>query len=307
MRILLSFVLNVLCLVSTTFSANAGVTILPLCEYDKKIDDFDFVAKIINFNSGVAGSVVFINEGKHFITSKHCVTHDGKPDGMLLDSSNFVIQSGDDYFVVSKLYQNPHCDIAIGELSKKAKNYALILNTSVARGVNFYGVGYGMSSSNTNDETIHFDIEYGTKRIFKNTLQGCFDDYHPYFLDAQIISRIYYFNLRKPNSQFGNPIQGEGMPGPGDSGGGLFVDNDGSIEVFAVICAVQTKHPYISYAIDLFTQKKWIESICPHAFSKRKISLCFLESDIQINYEKITDYYSVYGLYERRKLRIVKV
>lgn len=301
------FVSYVLCIFLTILSAHAGVTILPLCENDRKLEEFEFVGKIVNFNNGISGSVVFINNGNHFITSKHCVTHDGKPEGMLLDATNFVVQQGEEYFLVSRMHQNSHCDLAIGELYRPAKRSVKLLNGQLYGNESFYGAGYGMSCTKTDTEILQFDIEYGTKRIFKNTLQGSFEDYYPTLLGNLITAKIHYFNLRRPGSPCGNPIQGEGIPGPGDSGGGLFIDNNGSLELFAVIFAVQTHAPFFSYAVDLYTQKKWIESICPQAFSTRTIVLCVLQSDEQDLHQNKADFSTIYGFYERKKLRVVKV
>lgn len=297
----------VLCLLTTFFVAQAGVTVVPLCENDKNENDFPFVGKIVNFKNGICGSAVFINEGKHIITSKHCVTHDGKPDGMLLDSSNFLVQSGDDYYMLSKLYDCPHSDIAIGALFRTAKYSIKLMNGEAPAKSSFYGAGYGKSSTKISEASIEFDVEYGTKRVFKNTLQGCYEEYGPSGFGGVSTSKIYYFNLRHKNSKYGEPIQGEGMPGPGDSGGGLFYLNNKNLEMFAVIYAVQTSSPYLCYAIDVGTQKAWIESICPDAFSRNKVTpLCVQSDSLYLNYS-LSDKYRVYGLNDRRRLRVIRV
>lgn len=261
------FLFSLVLCIFTSIRAYCGVTLLPLCENDLKTTDFRFVGQLINMNSGVVGSAVAIGNGKFIVTAKHCVTHNGKLDGMLLDGSNFVYIQGEKYVTINKFWSNEACDIAIGLLNDAVPHTVRIANDQIPEGATFYGAGFGKSCSILNDKKLDFDIDYGTLRVFKNTIKGHFEDVQFHIFRSLHLSQVYYFNLRFPGSQFGEPIQGEGMPGPGDSGGGLFVNNNGKIELFAIISAIKVDAPFYGYATDLFSQKKWIQILVGDSFS----------------------------------------
>jgi hypothetical protein len=79
---------------------------------------------------------------------------------------------------------------------------------------------------------------------------------------------MYYFMLRGPSSKvdIGQAIMGEGMHGPGDSGGGIFSRFDNQFYLLGIIDAIYDEAPITGFAVELATHRKWIESVVPEAF-----------------------------------------
>lgn len=236
----------------------------PACPLDLKTKDFPFVGGIYNKFTKSAGSAVVIGYGDFIITARHCVTasHDIAGEAACVDDIIFI---GDDKnYGISQIILNPHADLAICRLiephtsSVKVFPY-LTLNDE------FYGVGVGRGATKINYDKLEFDLPYGTKRVFKNEMQGLimktFKDKH-----KQDQKFVMYYYLLRDKSFFENQIVGEGMQGPGDSGGGLFLYHDQQIYLIGIISSLSEEKPITGFSVELTTQREWIESVVANAF-----------------------------------------
>lgn len=248
-------------------SGKASVTILPQKEKDKTTDDFCFVGTLENISNNSAGSGTVIGDGSFALTARHVVTHNGETYGMILDPSNFVFTINNIKYNVEKIYADNPNDIAIIKLSGIYQNPVKIHNSGNLSNTIFYGAGYGKSSSDAKYDFINWDIEYGNLRIFKNKISG--QIINLYVKDNTLkITTEYFFSLSNPDDDFA--IDGEGMFGPGDSGGGIFVFNNDQPEIIGVIKALSIEYPIIGYFVDIYACKEWIEKIVPNAFAEEK-------------------------------------
>jgi hypothetical protein len=269
---------SLLILLTTFVAAKASVTIVPLKSGDKTAQDFPFVGSIHNINSGIMGSGVVIGDGMYVITARHVVTHNGEDTGLILEGSNFIFDLGDGGITVERVFGCPDGDIAILKLASKANASTTIYDSSISIGKDFYSAGFGKSCSNASFDKIDWDLPYGTRRIFKNTIQGGI--YEITISDTIKIEKKLTFTLRDPCSNTDPAIPGEGIFGPGDSGGGLFFNNNGRLELFATISSLTTQKPYTGFVVDLYSYKKWIVKLVPNAFSE---NICMKLDDMPMN------------------------
>lgn len=288
-----TFVLFVFLFLSANFT-EASVTLKPLCKYDKEINDFPFVGKVINVQDLSAGSGVVIGDGSFVLTARHVITHDGSQRGMLLDASNFSFFINEKSYSVEKVYGHDYSDIAILKLNEKIKDTVKIVNSDDILGKTFYGVGFGKSSSLPSAKEIEWNLPYGDKRIYKNkfharikqlTVNSSFE-----IVEEQTIA-FYLEGIKE------EIMPGQGIHGPGDSGGGIFILNaDNTFSLVAVITALTPKEPIIGVMADLFSCKKWIESIAPDSFGIQSVTTI----DIK-DYQKqmIMDQYPFFDVKDR--------
>lgn len=248
-----------------SYNIDGSVVVNPACHLDLKSRDFPFVGGIYNKHTKSAGSAVVIGLGEYIITARHCVTTtlDIAGDAACVDDIIFI---GDDKnYAISQIILNPHADLAICRLLEPHTSSVKIF-PYLTLNDEFYGVGVGRGASAINYNKIEFDLPYGTKRVFKNEMQGLImktfkDEYEQ---DQKFV--MYYYMLRE-KSFSENQIMGEGMQGPGDSGGGLFLYHDQQIYLIGIISSVADERPIAGFSVELTTQKEWIDSVVSNAFS----------------------------------------
>lgn len=261
-KYIIAFCLLMLCF---TTLIDGGVVANPACQMDLKAKDFPFVGGIYNKHTKSAGSAVVIGLGEFIITARHCVTTslDIAGDAVCVDDIVFIVE--DKNYAISQIVLNPDADLAICRLVEPHTS-SVKMFPYLTLSDEFYGVGVGRGASKINYDKLDFDLPYGTKRVFKNEMQGLI---MKTFVDELRTERkfvMYYYMLRE-KSFFENQIMGEGMQGPGDSGGGLFLYHDQQIKLIGIISSVSDERPIAGFAVELTTQKEWIESVVANTFS----------------------------------------
>lgn len=300
MRPILCLLTSLLTFLTTVTAADASVTIVPLNEKDKTAQDFSFVGSLVNINNYSCGSGTVIGDGSFVLTSRHVITHDGRSDGMVLDPSNFVFILDGTGYSVEKIYANNPNDIAILKINGKYPRAIKIHASNKLVGKDFYGAGFGKSSSNPQYNKIDWNIDYGERRIFKNTIAGSISSI--VIQNSTIkVETEYFFYLRDPASKLA--IEGEGIFGPGDSGGGIFIDNCGQLELVGVVRALTLESPITGYFVDVYSCKEWISSIVPDAFCEEKVVLPKISS-VTIRNEALTVDSCIAFIEKRRRLRV---
>lgn len=111
----------------------------------------------------------------------------------------------------------------------------------------------------------------------------------------------YFFYLRDPASNLA--IEGEGIFGPGDSGGGIFIDNHGQLELVGVVRALTLESPITGYFVDVYSCKKWISEIVPDAFCEEKVISPKISS-VTIRSELLPADSCIAFFEKRRRLRV---
>jgi len=260
MRVVLFYFLTLL----ATFNvADASVTLVPLSSNDKTIHDFPFVGKVMNINTHSAGSGTVIGDGLFVLTAKHVVTDDRKSTGLLLEGSNFIFEIDDKNYDIERVYGAPNSDIAILKLVEPCPYYIDKLYDGMYIDTEFYGVGYGSGCIEACSHLLTWDMIYGIKRIYKNKFVFA-SSVEIIIRNETIIEQYLHFILHDPET-LGQPfgaIEGEGLHGPGDSGGGIFVVKNGEIYLAGVICAIsQGVLPYRGIVAGIHENRNWIEAV----------------------------------------------
>ena len=251
--------------------AFSSVTIVPPKAGDKAIENFDFVGMMLNVNNGSCGSGTVIGDGSFVLTARHVVTHNGSDSGMLLDGSNFVFFFIFKKYKILNVYGHPSADIAIVKIDGVCDKAAKISYSNSFAGKEFYGAGFGKSASNATFDSIDWNMEYGIKRIYKNRID--IESISLRIVGNNItMTRVFIFEVSNPATlgQKDGAIEGEGMHGPGDSGGGVFVLEDGELHLFGVISAMTLNFPYTGFVHDVSSCRKWVESIVKDAVAVPK-------------------------------------
>lgn len=264
------FLITLITLLTTFTAANSSVIFIPFSETDKKVTDFPFIGQIVNINNGICGSGTVIYSGEYVLTARHVITATAEEQGLLLDSSNFVFVLGGKTYTIEKVYGSNNVDLAILKLKEKAPVFAEISKTSFLFGHEFYGVGFGRSISIPDMNDLKWDLSYGTLRHFKNRIEGEYIDIVGKN-GVVTVRDLLMFTLEKEDSlnQAGGSISGEGMHGPGDSGGGIFILEEGKLKLAAVVSALTTKAPYMGLLSKIHPHLDWI-NICTGNISKEE-------------------------------------
>lgn len=241
-----------------------GVVVNPACQLDLKSKDFPFVGGIYNKHTKSAGSAVVIGLGEYIITARHCVTKTLDIAGEAACVDDVIFIGDDKNYAITQIILNPNADLAICRLLEPHTSSVQIF-PYLTLNDEFYGVGVGRGSSIINYEKLEFDLPYGTKRVFKNEMQGLI---MKTFRDEKQQDQkfVMYYYLLRDKSFFENQIMGEGMQGPGDSGGGLFIYVDQQIYLIGIISSVSDERPIAGFSVELTTQKEWIDSVVQNAF-----------------------------------------
>lgn len=301
MRPFLCLLTSLLTFLTTVVAASASVTIVPLNKKDKTSQDFSFVGSLVNTNNYSCGSGTVIGDGSFILTSRHVITHNGLSGGMVLDPSNFAFILDGTSYSVDKIYANNPNDIAILKINGKCPRTVKLHSSNNLVGKDFYGAGFGKSSSNAKYDKIDWDIGYGERRIFKNTIAGSINSIVIQKSSIQVETE-YFFYLRDPASKLA--IEGEGVFGPGDSGGGIFIDNNGRLELIGIVRALTLESPITGYFVDAHSCRSWILNIVPDAFCEEPINGKSLSCETLIPPYSYADSCFVY-CQKKRRLRII--
>jgi hypothetical protein len=252
-----------------------SVTVVPMDPLDKNINEFPYVGMVNNYGFYSLGSGIVIGDGTFVITAKHVLSDNGRPDGGIYPVDNYTFDHAGTTYKVEQVWCHPYSDVAIMKLKGKITSTVKIRNNDNLISSEFYGVGFGRSSSMPKFDKIEWDLGYGTKRVFKNTFSVAdFRKYRATKDREEYVEKVMLFMVRNPAIEsFERAIPGEGIFGPGDSGGGLFVKNEvtGEMELAASINSILQSGRVFGYGIDLVYIKKWISGIVPDAVALPKI------------------------------------
>lgn len=209
------------------FSTRSSVISIPSKSKDLDPNLFPYVGGLRNRN-GFTSSAVSIYGGKYALTTRHSVTVDGSISGTISSPTDlfFVVREND----TSTLYQVKACypyddeDLVLLEMQDILPFGAKISkDQKMSDGDIFYGVGYGLTASKPDEYPPVFDKYEARKKVFKNRM----------VLDDSGIT----FDLSKKETlgKDGGAVEGEGMTGLGDSGGGVFVKNGKDIMLVGIL------------------------------------------------------------------------
>jgi len=301
------FFIFILTLLTTVYSAaEASVTVIPLGPKDKKADDFPYVGSVVNLVNNAAGSGSVIGDGTFVLTARHVITHNGSERGMLLDASNFAFNLNGKTYFVDRVYGHSTDDLAILKLKENAGKAVPIYNKNPI-GQTFYGVGFGKSSSCPSYDDIKWDVAYGTKRVYKNTFtwlqeevslnNGCFS-----------VVDSFGFSLHRPETLFSpnGAIEGEGMHGPGDSGGPTLILDGDTYKIAGIMISMTVTPPYSGYIARVDTNLWWIKSVIEPDKGKTTVEILSGLSWSNKDSEFDLYFFPIAGLpVERKKFQIV--
>jgi hypothetical protein len=308
---ILSFIIAI-CLLN--FYASSAVVVNEMCKYDKNISDFPFVGGIYNLRTQGAGTASIIGKGRYVITARHCVTSEGQIEGDTEKPENLMFITNTHNYRISDVYACADSDIAICKLATPSESYVQLKKPiKLMLEEEFYGAGVGKGCSTVSYESLNFDLPYGTLRIFKNAIQGAIVKTFTDECKNQHKFILYYYVLRDPKSPLGPQSLGEGMHGPGDSGGGLFVFEDDALQLFAIISSIVVESPITGFAADVGENSVWIRSIVPDAFddSRHVPTLSMFVPHLRNSAKtypspRFADYTARYVIADFRRVKIVR-
>lgn len=181
---------------------------------------FPCVGKV-GHSDGMGGSTfdctgTVVGNGMFVLTARHCL------DGITDPQDARFNLNGTTYFGFD-IMRHPTADIAIIKLGVMLSDaYPLYCPTGSTTGLQFCGVGFGYSSNPGGMATSVWDGVYGTKRVFYNVIDGP---------DTGLRGEpTVQYSLTIPNG-----IAGEGLHGPGDSGGPMLYNDNGMLKVMGVL------------------------------------------------------------------------
>jgi len=155
------------------------------------------------------GSCVAIGDGSWIITAAH-VLPDYKTAHYV---ASFIYKDPHEY-VIDKVIVHPVYDIALCHLNRRSPQPYEISSKRMPLGTVFYSGGYGRSSRETDIDTIKYEIGPGDLVVFKNIIEES-------TFDPVSLAELDTYDLSCPEES--RTLPGEGIIGPGDSGGGNFV------------------------------------------------------------------------------------
>jgi hypothetical protein len=177
---------------------------------------------MVGHSDGMGGSTfdcsgTVVGNGMFVLTARHCL------DGIADPQNARFSQNGVTYFG-QEIMRHPTADIAIIKLGVMLSDSYPVACPATLTGLQFCGVGFGVGSSNGGTATSTWDLPYGTKRVFYNVIDGLSPDGG---LNGE---RAFEYSLTIPGG-----IAGEGVHGPGDSGGPMLSNINGTVSVVGVL------------------------------------------------------------------------
>lgn len=178
-----------------------------------KPQDF-YTTGLVERSDGFYGSCVVIHDGQWILTAAHMVDN---PDAFYTVSLPYL-DSHD--FIIDTIYRHPFEDIALCHLNRPAPRCAPISFTKLLVGQRFYGAGYGRSSIDPDPNFILFNRNDQNLRIISNKIEHLTNDVENLIVLNDCPHTADY-DIDCPESLFS--VEGEGIVGPGDSGGGIYI------------------------------------------------------------------------------------
>lgn len=221
------FVLGFLFLLTIiTPLAYPSIRVLEMPKKDKTEQDFRSVGFILNAY-GVNGSGVLVGPNRDYvITAKHVITKKLEIGAEIVepDDLRFYLFGTTEVTVcdVEEIITEDKWDIAILKINnpsvhKEVKGVLVIPDEAFMLDNDiFYGVGFGLDSKNPEKRPTKYDESGPRNRmIFKNRVDRIFKN-----------NGLFTYTLSDPSTfeASNGAIDGEGLVGPGDSGGGAFIE-----------------------------------------------------------------------------------
>lgn len=220
------FVVGLLFLLSMTPIAYSSIRVVEMDPKDKTAQDFSSVGYILNAY-GFNGSGVLIGPNRDYvITAKHMVTKTLEIDSEIVkpDALRFYLFGQTELTVcsVEEIITEDQWDIAILKIHNPSIHKEVIGSLIVPDETFFldndifYGVGFGLNSKNPETRPTKYDEAGSRSRlIFKNRIEHIFKS-----------TGLFTYTLSDPSTfeKSNGAIDGEGLVGPGDSGGGAFIE-----------------------------------------------------------------------------------
>lgn len=176
----------------------------------------------VGVRDGYDGCGTAVFGGQYVLTAAHLVT----TNGQLYPASDVTFRLGGISYAVSSILSDFGADLALLRLTSTSLDYAqLYTGQADQRGQVFAGVGYGQTDADGNGSW--GPGGNGVKRVFQNIV----DDVMTSPIPGQGVVLRYDFDKTSGDS-LGNI---EGLHGPGDSGGGLFLWNGAEYQLAGVL------------------------------------------------------------------------
>lgn len=176
----------------------------------------------IGHDDGAGGSTfdcsgTVVGNGMFVLTAAHCLSG-------INDPQNARFRLGNTTYFGQQIMRHPTADIAIIKLGTMLSDTYPVACPPTLTGQQFCGVGFGAGSSNGGTATATWDLPYGTKRVFYNVIDGLSPD------GGLLNEPAWQYTLNIPGG-----IAGEGLHGPGDSGGPMLANINGTLSVVGVL------------------------------------------------------------------------
>lgn len=162
---------------------------------------------------GYTASAVVVGDGGYLLTARHAVTTDSTLTGQLRNAGDLRFCLDGITYTAAVIRADFSADIALVTLGAKVPAAASLWTLGDEVGRLFVAAGYGATDANSDGQWD--SVRDHQRREFSNRI----DSIQTGGLVGQGQVLRYDFDLT-----IGDPVgEDEGLPGPGDSGGGLFI------------------------------------------------------------------------------------
>jgi hypothetical protein len=177
--------------------------------------------------SGFYGSATAVHDGHWVLTARHCVTTNLSITGSLKAPSQLRFRAGSTTYVATEVCASFGADIAIVRLASPVPVYSDLWSVALGDeiGMTFTAVGYGGTDSN--GDGAWGPGGFGTKRMFQNKVDAI--QTGPLLGQGTVLR--YDFD-KSAGDDVGDY---EGLAGPGDSGGAVFLPWSDSFRLAGII------------------------------------------------------------------------